>query len=279
MPSYIEIHATDQASERLELANRLAFVTRGGFKVALPARNCPSELHLLEIEATPAGAQVNIPQGAPGSFALDGAMQRTAVVPWGGEVFWENLRVAFIQVAKPKERSPVVLLGLVGILLSSGFAVAGNSHRDVVTNEPEPPQIAMAPGACSASDAETSLRQAREAERSALARREQSAFVAADALAALRAFGEAKACYEKAGQAQDAARVDAFGRDWAAHLEADYAASRLQLQRALTQKRDAEALAAVKNLQQLLGGRSGPYVDWLAVLRVELEARIQRAGS
>jgi len=279
MRNYLEIHAADQASERLELASRLAFVTRGGRKVALPARDCPSELHLLEVEATPAGAQVCIPQGAPGGFAMDGQTQRSAVVPWGSEVFWEGVRLAFVQIARSKERSPVVLLGLVGILLCGGFVVAGKAGHDSASNEPEPPQLTATPGTCPAGDAETAQRRARLAERTGLARREQSAFVAADALAALTAFGEAEACYRIAGQSDDADRAAALGRDWSAHLNADYAASRLRLQRALVQERDAEALTAATELGRLLAGRSGPYVDWLAALRAELEGRLRRAGS
>jgi hypothetical protein len=279
MAHYLEVYAADQGSERLELAGRLAFVTRGGVRVALPARDCPSELHLLEVEGTPAGAQVSIPQGAPGGFALDGQTQRSAVVPWGGEVFWEGLRLAFVQIAKRNERSPVVLLGLVGILLCGGFAVASKAGHDRASSEPEPPQLAVTPGTCPGGDGEAAQRRARFAERAGLARREQSAFIAADALAALSAFGEAEACYRVAGKLEDADRAAALGRDWSAHLNTDYAARRLRLQQALTQGRDAEALTAATELGRLLAGRSGPYVEWLVALRAELEGRIRRAGS
>jgi len=139
MPHYLEIHGAGHPPQRLEIASRLAFVTRNGAKVALPARECPSELHSLEIEATPVGAQVQVPQGAPGAFALNGETERSAVVPWGGEVFWENQRLAFLHVAKPKERSPVVVLGLVGILLFGGFALASKTKPDDSRHEPEPP--------------------------------------------------------------------------------------------------------------------------------------------
>lgn len=279
MRYFLEIHAVDQPSQRVELAGRLAFVVRGGLRVALPARDCPSELHLLQVEPSPAGAQVSIPQSAPGGFALNGATARSSVVLWGGEVFWEGLRLAFVQVDKPKERSPIVLLGLVGILLCAGFTVAGKAGHESASSEPEPPQLTITPRTCPVGDAEATEKRARLAERTGIARQEQSAFIATDAAAALAAFGEAEGCYRAAGQEQDAARVNALGRDWAAQLSTDYAAGRLRLQRALMEQRNADALEAVTNLERMLAGRSGPYVDWLAALRTELEGRVRRAGS
>jgi len=278
MRYYLEIHAAGRTPERLEFSSRLAFVTRDGANVALPARDCPSELHSLEIDATPAGVHVQVPQGAPGAFALNGEPQRGAIVPWGGEVFWENQRLAFIQVAKAKERSPVVMLGLVGILLCGGFAVANKTKPDRAGSEPEPPQLVVAVTTCVASDSEVALRRAQLAERAALAQREQSAFIAADGLAALSSFSEAEACYRVAGQGEEATRVAAVAAEWREHLNADYAATRLRLQLALSQRRDADALRVVTALQRLLNGRSGPYVDWLATLRVELEGLLRRQG-
>lgn len=279
MRHFLEIHAADQPSQRVELAGRLAFVLRGAVRVALPARECPSELHLLEVETSAAGAQVSIPQGAPGGFGLNGQTERAAVVAWGSEVFWDGMRLAFFQVDKPRERSPIVLLGLVGILLCGGFALAGNTGHKAATAEPEPPQLAVARGSCPASEPEAARKRARLAERIGIARQEQSAFIAADARAALTAFSESQACYEAAGEPKDAARMDALGRNWTAHLNADYAANRLRLQRALMQQRDSEALTAVTDLQRLLAGYTGPYIDWLATLRAELEGSIRRAGS
>jgi len=95
----------------------------------------------------------------------------------------------------------------------------------------------------------------------------------------LKSFNEAEACYRVAGQAEDATRVAAIGAEWAAHLDADYAAARLRLQQALLQQRDADGLRAVAALQKLLKGRSGPYMDWLVALRTQIDGRLRRNAS
>lgn len=279
MAYYLEIHASDRSPERIELTGRIAFVTRDGFKITLPAKDCPSELHLLEIWVDEGGAQVAIPANAPGSFGVNGTLERNALVSWGAEIFWEGLRLSCVEVSKPKERAPVVLLALVVAMLCGGFAFARGTAPDSSVKEPEAPAIEPTPAACPPGDAETSARRARLAERTALAKREQSVFRTADGVAALTSFGDAAACYAAAGQSEDAARAAAELRDWSARLNADYGAVRVRLQRALAQGRDAEALSAATELERLLVGRAGPYRDWLSAQRVRLESRIRRTGS
>ena len=87
---------------------------------------------------------------------------------------------------------------------------------------------------------------------------------------------EAKqACDRAAANTSDAERVNVELRRWTAHLNEDFAATRLRLRMALEHKRWGEALDAVQCLQALLEQHGKePYTDWLGSLRRELEGRI-----
>jgi len=277
----LEIQEPEKSPERLELTHRLACVLRGGRRMMLPAKDCPSESHLFHIEPTDDGALLEVPKNAPGMFLFNGVTLRTALVPWGGEVFWEQSRLTFLQEAKAKKASPIVLLAAIGALLAVGFAVAkGAPERSSAAAEVEAPVLA-ATSQSSCPDVEQGMaqRRAREAERAAQVKREQFAFELADGVEAISLLAEAGACYGAAGFAEDRARVEADLQAWSQRVAERYAAARLRLQVARDQGRATEALGAVRELQRLLRGSSGAYVDWLEALRRDLELRQRKARS
>jgi len=175
MRYYLEVRPVGKAPARLEISGRLVFVAREGAKVALPAEDCPNERHALEIEATFAGAQIQVPRGATGAFALNGEMRRSAVVPWVAKSFRRTNASK-----RTSRKSPVVVLGLVGILLCGGFALARKAEPERTGSEREPPALVTTPATCAATDPEATRRRARLAERTGLAQREQSASIAAE---------------------------------------------------------------------------------------------------
>ncbi|HKY34641.1 MAG TPA: hypothetical protein VJN18_01770 [Polyangiaceae bacterium] len=277
----LEIQEPEKSPERLELVHRLACVLRAGRRVMLPAKDCPSESHLFHIEPTDDGALLEVPKNVPGTFLFNGVTLRTGLVPWGGEVFWEQSRLTFLREAKAKKPSPVVLLGAIAMLLLVGFGVAkGAPDKSPPGVEVEAPALAAKPQLiCPDTDPAMALRRGREAERAARVKREQFAFELADGAIAMSLFAEAGACYAAAGLADDRARVEADLDAWSQRVGEHYAAARLRLQLARDQGRAAEALSAVRELQRLLRGSSGPYIDWLEALRRDLELQQRRAGS
>ncbi len=277
----LEIQEPEKSAERFELTHRLACVLRGGRRAVLHAKDCPSESHLFHIEPTDEGALLEVPKNAPGAFLLNGVTLRTALVPWGGEVFWEQSRLTFLQEAKAKKPSPVLLLAAIAAVLALGFAVAKSApDRSRAAAEVEAPVLAPASHpSCSDNEPAMALRRAHEAERAAQVKREQFAFELADGVAALSLFAEAAACYGAAGLADDRLRVEADLQAWSQRVGERYAAARLRLHVARDQGRANEALGAVRELQRLLRGSSGPYVDWLEALRRDLEFKQRKIGA
>jgi hypothetical protein len=281
MRSLVEIQESEKSPERFELAHRFACVMRGGRRELLPARDCPSESHLLHLEPAPEGVLVEVPKNAPGAFHFEGNTLRSALVPWGGEVFWEQRRLSFLQEPEAKKASPLVFLVPLVALVIAGVAVAGKSPaRGAEDSEVAAPSLsALAPPACSTTDGPAALRLARESERAARVKREQFAFELADGPRAVGLLGEAKACYEAAGAVDEQARVETDGASFRQQVSERYAALRLRLQVARDQRRTTEALAAARELRRLLQDHPGPYVTWLDKLCDELERQQRRAGS
>jgi hypothetical protein len=278
MRRLVEVQEPEKSPEKFELVHRFACVMRGGRRELLPARDCPSESHLLE--PSQEGVQVEVPKNAPGAFHFDGNSLRSAFVPWGGEVFWEQRRLSFLQEPDGKKASPLVFLVPLVALAMAGVAVAGRSPtRAGEDSEVAAPSLsASAATTCSTTDGSAALRQAREAERAARVKREQFAFDLADGPRAVALFDEAKACYETAGAVDEQARVETDGASFRQQVSERYAALRLRLEVAMDQGRTAEALAAARELRRLLQERPGPYLTWLEKLQEELERKQRRAG-
>jgi hypothetical protein len=222
---------------------------------------------------------VEVPKNAPGAFHFEGNTLRSALVPWGAEVFWEQRRLSFLQEPEAKKASPLVFLVPLVALVMAGVAVAGKSPaRGAEDSEVAAPSLsASAPIACATTDGPAALRRAREAERAARVKREQFAFELADGPRAVALFDEAKACYEAAGAADERARVETDGASFGQQVSERYAALRLRLQAARDQRRTGDALATARELRRLLVERPGPYLTWLETLAEGLQRRRHQA--
>ncbi len=177
--------------------------------------------------------------------------------------------------------SPLVPIAGLLVLLCAGLATLKRGPAlDSAADEIQAPALTPAEAPrCSVVGPAPVLDHAREAEHEALAKREQFPFEPADGVAALRLFAEASACFADGDDSTGRDRTLAALRDWEAVVSERYAALRLRLQVAQTQHRDADALETVRELERLLQGRSGPYLDWLAELREPLERQAGADGT
>jgi hypothetical protein len=205
-----------------------------------------------------------------------GAPQWEVLVPWSEEVFLDGTRFTFLRESGGAKRPSPVLLAVAAVVLA--FAVVafagpsddqGESRRDL-----DAPALLDRPVPCTETDPGRGEAMATQAERSALAKEERSAFAITDGAQALALLSESEACYRTAGKAGDAERLHAELLRWTGHLNEDFAATRLRLRMALDHERWGEALEAVQYLQALLVDHvKEPYTEWLNNLRHELERK------
>jgi hypothetical protein len=109
--------------------------------------------------------------------------------------------------------------------------------------------------------------------------RERHPFAIGDGVAAVPTFAAAAACFERAGDAGDAAAMARAHDALEARIQGDYLVHRVRLEHALEIGDDATALRETRVLRELTQGRSGAYVDWLAMVERHLDGRATGGAS
>jgi hypothetical protein len=109
--------------------------------------------------------------------------------------------------------------------------------------------------------------------------RERHPFAIGEGVAAVPTFAAAAACFERAGDAGQAAAMKRAGDALEARIQGDYLVHRVRLEHALDIGDDATALRETRVLRKLTQGRAGAYVDWLAMVERHLDGRATGAAS
>lgn len=275
MRAIVEIEGGSASAHRVVLPVGVTTIGSGPAADVVPRGLTSLAPVHLALDPVEAGCEVRVTADVSIPFALNGTEHRTALVPWGTEIFVGTTRLAFFQASTGGSRvHPALLVPcLVCVLLV--LAQLYRTHRSVETAEStlEPPPLGAEDTSCPRKEARAARHLAEQSEAGARSKRERSPFSTRDGVEALALYARSTACYRTAGAPQDAARVERLQRSWSARLSQAYSATRLRLRLALSAKRHAEALGAARALESLLTDQpDDPYVRWLGKLRRKLEA-------
>lgn len=269
----VDVHAPGLPAERRSLQGDAVWVIDSG-RGTLRERGRTLGASL-EVELVPGeqGVLVRARPGAAVRVRVHGSEVAEALIPWGDEVFFDDVRLAFLTSSGGAKGRPLVLLSALVVAAAALFATSrAKSIASDPARDPVPPPLHAAGAACSVTGATSAQGRAFDAERAAVAKRERYAFDASDGVAALSLFDEALACFHDAGRIEDARRAGAALEAWRVRLDADYASLVLELRAALAEKRTRDALRAARDLEGLLSAqREHPYAVWLAGVRNDLE--------
>jgi len=272
---FVEIHAVGGAAERHEIVGQDVRVGSGATCAIRPrAANAFRAEHIL-LTPSDSGCRVRLAQGVQGPLMFGGAPQWEVLVPWGDEVFLEGMRFTFLRERRSSMHTSPVLWGTAVVLALTALFFAQSSEGETVAKrELEPVALLVGRAHCPESDPSHMASFANQAEQSALAKEERTAFDTRDGAQALTLLRDAAACYQAAAENAESDRANLELTRWLAQMNEDYAATRLRLRLALQHQRWSEALEAVEHIQALLVEHSrGPYLDWLSELRSELQRR------
>jgi hypothetical protein len=279
MAHYVEIQVPGLPSREHELSLRAVKVGTGSeAELRLPVSSGFAGLQL-ELTTAEHGVRVALFSGAQGTLVFRGQECAEAFVPWNEELFAGGVRLAFI--ARPKRAgSPLLLLAPVLLLAAGMMLLPKLENRVEGEGEVEAPPLALSKIECREKEPAHVERRAREAEHAGRAKLQRFAFAAHEGIEALDLLAEASACFNAAGQADDAARARDAHSAWSGQLADDYAAARLELRVALEQERYQQALNAASHLQALLAARPAcPYSEWLSSVAHRLERKVAKGGS
>jgi hypothetical protein len=272
----IEVQSPASAPERQELDTDVCWVRRGTDLAWIKAENGSSDCVAVTISPRDDGVWVRVGAEEPQPLVHEGVQHSELVVPWGGEVYFSNIRLTFLQETDSENQPrPVFLVALLLALACGGFSLMQQlsapeaSSRDVAA-----PALAKAAATCPDPDPNAALNRAESAERSARAKQQRFVFDSSDGLEALGLLQQARACYDLVGAPDARQRAAAELEQWTLRMNQYYVDLRMQLRVALDQRRVVDALRANRELSVLLADQADdPYAKWLGELRGELERK------
>ncbi|OJY30435.1 MAG: hypothetical protein BGO98_27325 [Myxococcales bacterium 68-20] len=235
------------------------------------------------VEMLPEGTRLT--RVAKEMASLDGnAFSITTLGPCGTVVLGQTVvrieRAAVaVAAANGKLGAGVLLKGVVLAMLLGAVLVISNMPEEGVGRAPaDLPELFPAQEiTCARTDPAEAAALASDTHAIADGARERSPFEPREAVAAVKAYDLAAACYTLAGDPEAAAETSRTARELEAATRGELRARRVRLERMLAVKDYEIARQDVVVLRALLEGQRGPYVSWLAKVAQELKSR--RAGK
>jgi hypothetical protein len=126
---------------------------------------------------------------------------------------------------------------------------------------------------CSVQDDSEANFQAQRYRLDASLRQERAPFDARDGVTSVSLYRDAEACFRRAGRDADADKVAKIQKKLRADLEDEFHVRQVRLERFLSLKKHEQAQQEVYVLQSFMHRRDGEYVQWLAAVQRELNAR------
>lgn len=279
MKRVVEVQYPGIAPERQELDTDLSWVRRGAALAWMKGGEGPSDAAAITLSPHDDGVWVQVGPSEPQGMVHEGAQHREVLVAWGGEVYFNNIRLTFLQQNEAEgQPRPIFLVALLVALACGGFSIMGQlSTADASTREVAAPSLGKSGAPCPEQEPTAALDRAASAERAANGKEERFVFDSSDGLEALALLQQARTCYEVAAAAEAKQRAATELDRWSQRMNEYYTDLRLQLRVALDQHRVDDALKANRELGVLLADRpDDAYVKWLGEVRRELERKAAR---
>lgn len=177
---------------------------------------------------------------------------------------------------KEEKTSPLTyLLAIVAVPLALFVIFDEESVGGAASIPKEVPELwPKQPATCPQTAADQALAVARDKKVVAEGKRERSPFRIQDGVAAVPLFETAAACFSAAGDAEQAALMNASASKLRAQLNEEYGAHQVRLEHVLNVKDLRTAQKEVKTLLAMLEGQTGPYVIYLQNLDRRLALKL-----
>lgn len=277
MDAFVEVTKPDGSSELFPLEGAQVTLGRSGTAgVSLPMESQLELEHVLLAPRGKEGCWVSVSEGAATPVLAKGKAFASGMVKWGTELTIGSLRLRLTnkRTATKSENgiSPVLLVALVVVLGGAGWFMLQGGERHVPSQEGmDPPALFFAEGTCPAG------RTGSQVEQFADSRGDRYPYDPRDGVAAIGLYKDAAACFTTAGDNGGAQRSTRNGEQLQRTVEADYAARRLRLDRALAgnhwidAQREASALVALTTHIE-----DDDWVAWLTRINRISEARASK---
>ena len=286
--AFVEVIRDDGSSKVFELTGEKTILGRSSsVAISIPEVETLAPEHILFVPRGRDGCWVSVSGSADEPVRHQNNIFQKGVVPWNATLTVANLTLRVFDKRKVVgERSGVHPLIWVAALLIIGWAAfmfIPKSGNEIPSQKAQPPKLfEKSAQTCPAKkDFEKS---GQKLEHEAYARGDRYRYEGADGVRAVSLYAQAAACFKKAGADKRANSVKKARTSLIQNINADYAASRLRLSRALS---DEQMLAAKKEVATLISltkhtqeeGKTNAYVGWLHSVSRAIEARLIEAQN
>ncbi len=289
MDAYVEVIREDGTLERHRIEGDQITVGRSPTAgVPIPdARDLEPE-HLRRAPRGE-GCWVALAQGSKIGARVRGAAFQHGMVAWGTEIEIGKFKIRITdQLASEKKggggdekkTSPVVLLaGVAAVAILAWTLTQDAVGNDLDTVAPED-ELHIFPSdvTCPVTGAGVLARADLDAE-AALAKSERYPFDPSDGVESVTLYRQASSCYQGAGVADAATRMQEEATWMQRRIDDDYLSHRFRLERAIEQQRHADALLETRSLLALTRHLDHPYVQWLTRLERQLQLIVEAQGA
>jgi hypothetical protein len=179
-----------------------------------------------------------------------------------------------VSTTKRKDSSPLVAVAVAAAFGVGGYLLLMEGDASIPRAPAEAPALfASAPVACPPTDQSQALAFAEEQRDLADGKRERLPFAIADGVGAVRFYETAAACFRQGGAEITALDADEAAKSLKRDLTDELRARALRLSHMLEVQDYPLALRDVTVLRALTTGKQGKYVEWLATVSKQLEAK------
>ncbi len=290
----LEVYFPDGNRQSFSLTDERVVVGTSAKCQVLIDRPEVSPEHLL-LSPRPDGCWVAVAKGVSTPALVDGQVFERGMLPWGRSVLIGPIRLVLTdgtQAARSGGReggakegektSPVIIIAalvVVPVCLWMAFQDPPGSESPQRPRAEPPALFDSAPRTCPQTDPALALQAAEESTRIALSKVERMPFHTQDGIDAVNDYNQSAACYRLTGDTASAQAATQQADAIRARLEDAYQAHRFNLDRALEQNRNEDALVEVRLLAALVAHRPGPYLTALNTLERLLNLRIDQAAA
>ncbi len=277
-----DIRYPDGRAEELRLDSDRATIGSGAHcEIRLPIDQ--SAVEQVTVQLTPGGVFAEARSFQPPPMVNNSPFTRTQLVP-GSVLGVGNIQIYVTATEilggdgaaqKEQKTSPLTILMAVVVMPLALYMIFQDEGDDSVGSAPkEVPELWAAPVTqCSVQGREGALAKGWEQFAKAASKQERRPFHIPDGVQAVPLYEEASACFQAAGDVEQAKRLAAIGTKLRKDVAEDFRTHRVRLEHALAIGNYQTAQAELKVLLAFLEGQEGDYVNWLSALERKLRLK------
>lgn len=277
--AYLEVIESDGSSKGYTFEGQSMLGRSPNVAVSIPTNLSLDEEHILFAPRKDEGCWVSVAKDVKERVLFKGQTFSSGMVPWGSSIEVAGLTIKIFEKQESDKKegvSPVLLIAMAIAAAYLAFLFLYEGSESIPSSKGlKAPAIFEKSMKSSCNTKGDAMAQGEKREWEGDARGDRYPYDNSEGVRATLMYAEAAACFRKGGDVARAKRAENKKDDYQAKVEADYAASRLRLQRAISSENNRAAIKECDNILQLISQRKeDKYAHWIKDVKRIVESRL-----